>query len=134
MHGERDRDGASAGADVENLKRMNGCGFFCDEVEDGFDEELGFGARDEGIRRDAEGDAEEFLLAGEMLQWFVGGAAGGENTELSEVFGGEWVVGMGEKPSAVSVEDVREESFGIACGDVGRGFGDGFAESHKGRQ
>ena len=46
---------------------MSGCGFFCDEVEDSFDEEFGFGAGDEGIRCDAEGEAEEFLLAGEVL-------------------------------------------------------------------
>jgi len=107
---------------------MSGSGLASDVVEDGFDELLGFGARDEGVSRDAEGEAEEFLLASEVLQRFMCGAAGGESVELREVFGGEWVVNVREDERAVALKDVREEGFGIARRDVRGGFGDGLAE------
>ena len=50
MGGEGDRDGAGAGADVGDLQRLV-CG---QEFQDGFDEMLGLGARDE----DGGGDVE----------------------------------------------------------------------------
>ena len=45
---------------------------FC---EDGFDEMLGLGTRDEDGRGDAEVEAVELLLAGDVLDRFVGDAA-----------------------------------------------------------
>jgi hypothetical protein len=66
-----------------------------------------------------------------MLQRFVRGAAGGEGAELGEVFGGYGIVAVGEDEGAVALKDVREKNFGIARGDVGGGFGDGFLESHQ---
>ncbi len=56
--GEGERDGARAGADVEDVGLAVGWaggGLGCDPVEDGFDEELGFGAGDEGVAGDTEG-------------------------------------------------------------------------------
>lgn len=127
MCAESDGNRASAGADIEDFYR---CGLVGDGIEDGFDEELGFGARDERVWRDAQGEAEEFLLAGEVLERFMSGAASGEGAELGEVLYGERVVAVSEKPRAIAAEDVREEDFRIATGDGLRGFVDGVAKSH----
>jgi len=113
---------------------MRECGFFCDGVKNSLNEELGFGAGDESVRGDAEGEPVELLLAGEMLERRVRGAAGGECAELGEAFGGERVVDVGEDEGAVAAEDVREENFGVAKGDELGGFGDGRAERHRSRQ
>lgn len=145
MRGKGDGDGAGAGTDIQNSQCESGDArcemrdvewvrFFCYPVEDGFDEEFGFGAGDEGVGRDAEGEAEEFLLAGEVLQWFVSGAAGSEGAELREVLGGERIIDVREDEGAVSAEDVREQGFGVTRGNAGSGFGDGGAEGHRGRQ
>ena len=61
----------------------------------------------------------------------MSGAASGEGAKLREVFGGEWIVDVGEDEGAVALKNVREESFGVAWSDVGGGFGDSGAESHK---
>gem|GEM_PF-5541975 len=79
---------------------------------------------------DAEREAVELLHAGEVLEGFFGGAAGGESAEGGEEVGGKVGVGVGEEPGAVAEEEVDEEGFGVAAGDAGGGFGDGFAESH----
>ena len=56
--------------------------------EDGFDEEFGFGAGDEDGGGDVEGQAVEFLLAGDVLDGFVGEAAGDEAFEGGSLLGG----------------------------------------------
>jgi len=148
MCGESDGDGSGACADVENARMCGGrASFFLTHpalrlryewgsqpVEDSFDEELGFGAWDERVRRDTQGEAKEFLNAGEVLQRRVRSAAGGEGAEPGEVRGGECVVDVGEDEGTVALENVGEESFGVAWSDVGGGFGDGGAKSHKCRQ
>jgi hypothetical protein len=74
VSGDGDGDGSGAGADVGEAEREVGVGF---EVgEDGLDEVFGFGARDENGRGDLEGEAEELLLAGNVLDGFVAKAAG----------------------------------------------------------
>jgi hypothetical protein len=128
MFCESDGDGSGAGANIENAKRVSGRGFFCDEVEHGLDEPLGFGAGDEGVRRDAEGEAKEFLLAGEVLLRLVRGASRGESAELREVFGAERVIAVGEEEGAVALKYVREQRLGIAAGDALCVFVDGVAE------
>lgn len=100
-------------------------------VEHGFDEMLGFGAGYEDVGRDAEGEAEELLRAGDVLQRFLRGAAAGEGPEGFEIFGGEIVFDVGEQPGAVMMEGVGEERFGVAAGDGGRGFEERVAESHR---
>jgi hypothetical protein len=127
MRGERERDGARAGANVENAQCVGLCG---GPGDGGFDEVFGFGARDEGVWRDAEGQAVELLLAGEVLQGFVRGAAVGEFVEALELGGGEFGIGVGEEPGAVAVEEVECEGFGVAAGDGVCGGGEGFAERH----
>jgi len=102
--------------------------------EDGFDEVFGFGAGDEDVWGDAEGEAVELLLAGEVLEGFVGGAAGDELLEGCELGWGEFGFGVGEEVGAGLVEDVGEEEFGVAAGvrrgQGGGGCGEGFAEGH----
>ena len=101
------------------------------EVEDGFDEVLGLGARDEDVGCDAEGEAEELLRAGEVLERMLRGAAGDERAEGVEVSGGEVVVSMGEEPGAIAVEDVGEQGLGVAARDGCGGFEEGVAECHR---
>jgi hypothetical protein len=55
-----------------------GVGLSVGPVEDGFDEVLGLGAGDEDIGSDAEGEAEEFLRAGQVLKRLLRGAADDE--------------------------------------------------------
>ena len=102
-----------------------------DPVEDGFDEEFGFGARDERVAGDAEVEAEELLVAGEVLDGFFGGAAGDERAVGLEDGGGDFSVGVGDEPGAVADEEMREERFGLAAIDGDGGFGESFAEGHK---
>ena len=134
--GDGDGDCAGACADVGDME----CAFVvkaCGPEEDGFDEVFGFGAGDEDRGCDAEGEAVELLLAGDVLERLVRGAAGDKGVVLREGDGVEIGFGMGEEPGAVAVERVGEEGFciaaGIGRGQVGGGFGDGFAEGHKGQ-
>jgi hypothetical protein len=131
MRGEGEGYGSGAGADVEYAERGR-CGWLRgDGVEDGFDEELGFGAGDEGVGGDAEGEAVEVLYAGEVLERLVGGSAEDEGVEGCEVVRAELGAGVGEEPGAIVGEEVGEEGLGVAAGDVGGGLVEGFAESHK---
>ena len=102
-------------------------------VEDGFDEMFGFGAGDEDGGRDAEGETEELLRAGDVLQRLLRGAAGDEGAEGLELGWVDGVVCVGEEPGAVAVERVGEEGFGVATGDGGGGFEEGVAERHRQR-
>ena len=63
--------------------------------EDGFDEEFTFGAGDEDGGGDVEAEAVEFLLSGDVLDGFVGKAAGDEDLVGGGLFGGEEAVGVG---------------------------------------
>ena len=83
---EGDGDGSGAGADVGEVQRVGG-GLRGGPKEDLLDEEFGFGPRDEDGGGDAEGEAVELLRAGEVLQGFSGGAAGGEGGEKSDLRG-----------------------------------------------
>ena len=130
--GDGDGDGAGAGADVEDARGAEG-GAGGDPVQDGFDQELGFGAGDEGVAGDTEVEAVELLMAGEVLDGFFGGAAGDEGAVGAEEGGGELGVGVGDEPGAVAEEEMGEQSLGLAAVDGGGGFGEGFAESHEGR-
>ncbi len=134
--GEGERDGAGAGTDVENVGLAVGCagGGLCgDPVEDGLYEELGFGAGDESVAGDAEVEAVELLLAGEVLDGLLGDAAGDEGAVGLMYVRGEFGVGVSDEPGAVAEEEMGEQSLGLATIDGGGGFGEGFAEGHKGR-
>jgi len=130
LGGEGERDGAGARADVEDVGVAEVV--LGDPAEDGFNEELGFGAGDEGVGSDVEHKAEEFLVAGEVLDGFFGDTTGDEGgVDLVEI-GREFGIGVGDEPGAVAEEDVGEEGLGLAAIDRGGGFGEGFAESHQG--
>jgi hypothetical protein len=98
---------------------------------------LGLGARDEDGGGDVEGEAEELLRGGEVLQGFVGGAAGGEGAKEGAIGVAELVFivisGVGEEPGAVAVKDVGEEGLGVAAGDGRGGFEERVAEGHRQR-
>jgi len=128
--GESESDSAGAGADVE-YAGVAESGAGGEPVENGFDEELGFGAGDEGVAGDTEHEAEEFLVSGEVLDGFFGGATGDEGAVGLAEGGGEFGVGVGDKPGAVAEEEMGEEGLGLAAIDGGGGFDEGFAEGHK---
>ena len=110
MVGERDGDCSGAGADVEDIER----GLVVQFGEDGFDEVFGFGARDKDGGRDAEGEAVELLLAGDVLDGFVGEAAVDGGVVGGLLTGGEEAVGVGEVVGARDSERVEEEDEGVA--------------------
>ena len=85
-----------------------------DAVERGFDKVFGFRARNEYGGRDAEGEAVELLLAGDVLDGLVAGAACEEGLVAGEVGGGNFGFGMGEEPGAVALEGVEGQEFGVA--------------------
>lgn len=103
-------------------------------MKDGFDEELGFGARDEGVAGDAEVEAVELLVAGEVLDGFFVGAAADERAIGAEQGLGEVGVGVGDEPGAIAEEEMGEEGLGLAAWDGGCGFGQGFLQGHKGKE
>jgi hypothetical protein len=123
--GECERDGSGACADVEDVHRLEA---LARPGEDSFDEVFGFRARDEGVRGDAEFEAEEFLQAEEVLQWDGCGAALCESAEGFEVCFGQWGFGVSENPGARLREGVGEQELGVAAGDGS--FGDGFGDGH----
>jgi hypothetical protein len=132
LGGKGECDGAGAGADVEDAGwGRSGAGG--DPAEDSLDEEFGFGAGDEGVAGDTQHEAVELLMTDEVLDGFFGGAAGDEGAVGAEEGGGEFGVGVGDEPGAVAEEEMSEEGLGIAAIDGGGGFGEGFAEGHKGR-
>ena len=108
--GERDGDGSGAGADVKDIERCGAIEFF----EDGFDEVLGLGAGDENGWSDAEGEAVEFLLAGDVLDWLVFEAASDEGVVGGLLGGREGAVGIGEEGGAGDVERVQEQEERVA--------------------
>ena len=142
MGGERDGDGSGAGADVGQteapvVRKVD----LLDVMQDGFDEQFGFGARDERGGGDAERQAEELLHAGDVLDGLVGEAAGDCFVEGSVFDGSERARRVGIEGSAGERERVEEKELGVAAGGGGEvgvlvqaldGLDEGFAQSHRG--
>jgi len=84
--------------------------------EDGFDEELGFGAGDEDGGGDVESEAVKLLLAGDVLDGFVGEAARDEGCVGGGLLGGERAVGIGVVGGAGEIGGVEKEDEGVAGG------------------
>ena len=83
----------------------SGC-FGRQTFQDGFDEELGLGARDQDGRGDAELEAVELLLAGDVLDGLAGSAAV-DGAVVGGLLGlGERAVRLGEERGAREVERV----------------------------
>ncbi len=117
---ERDGDSAGAGADVENA-RLNRLLQF---IEHGFDEVLSFRPGDEDGGRDAEGEAEELLLAGDVLDGLVLQAAADGGLIGGRLFGRDGAVGIGVELRASDTERVKEQRERVAgsgIAQIGRG-------------
>ena len=65
-----------------------------------------------------------------MLERMLCGAAGSEGAKRFEIGRGEVVVGVGEEPGAVAMEDVGEQGLGVATRDGSGGFEERVAEGH----
>ena len=90
MRGKGNGDSTRSGANVRNSdgKKDVLCGYGLSRkpAEDAFNEELGFRARDKNVRSDLKGKTVELLLAGQVLQRFVGGAALDEALKTGMLF------------------------------------------------
>ena len=137
---ERDGDGAGAGADVEDAEgsvtkkqipplrlrfRRRSCGMTTQIVlrsrqfgEDGFDEVLRLGTRDEDGGSDAEGESVELLLAGDVLDWFVGQAACDGGFVRGLLFCRNLALRIGIELRARDAERVQQQRERIACRGV----------------
>jgi hypothetical protein len=142
MARKRDGDGSGAGADVKNAQwflwikdkcggpstaplrgfaRDDGILVFAPVGEfhkDGFHEVLGLGAGDEDGGCDAEGEAKELLLAGDVLEGLVLQAAGDGGRVGGLLFWRDDAAGVGVELRARDAERVQQEGEGIARGGV----------------
>jgi len=118
--GECDGDAAGAGADIrdEQTRAAALVGAAGLELAQGeaikrdFDNVLRLRARDEHIGRDFELESPKFLFAGEVLNGFAGCAPLDEMQEAMGLAFEERLLGVGVKPGAVTLEDVKEEQLG----------------------
>lgn len=131
--GERDGDGSGAGADVGNGDGR----VVWDALECGFDEVFGFRAGDENVGRDAEREAVELLLAGDVLDGLVLGAATEPLLIDGALFGRERHIWVREQEGAIDAGGAQEEQLGVAArggqvpeasGSVGERGGEGRAQ------
>jgi hypothetical protein len=115
VDGEGDCYGSGASANVGDLQGLGGI-VGGEKLQDGFDQVLGFWARDEDVGGDLQEEAVELLLAGDVLDGLVLQAAGDEGVVVGLVLGGEFAVGMREEGDARELQGVEEEEFGVAGG------------------
>ena len=109
LGGERQRNTAGAGADVDDswLRDVQA------NLEHGFDQVLGFRARDQDSRADDEVQSPEFLVAGDVLR---GNAASAllEGFVVASLFvGRKFALGMGVEIGAIAAEDEHQQDFGV---------------------
>ena len=70
-------------------------------IESDFNYVFGFGAGNQDVGRDFKFEAPKFLLAGEMLRGFAGGAAAIRAKNLPFLLGAIILFGMGVEPGAI---------------------------------
>lgn len=87
-------------------------------VKRAFDEVFGFRARNEHIGGDLKLKSPKFLLAGEMLNGFAGGASLDKMQEEARLGFGEQLLRVSVKRGTVALEDVKQEQL---CGKRIRG-------------
>lgn len=102
-------DGSAACADVSDAK---GCGFG-EAGEGGFDEVLGFRARDEDIGRHVQGETVEFLFAEDVLDRLVPGAAGEELLICGLLVRWNRVARMREEKDSIFAGCVAQQKLGV---------------------
>ena len=113
--GEGDGDAAGADAHIDDARRWKAGG----KRENLLDEVLGFGARDQHIRRDAKGQAVELGFADDVLDGFAPVAAVEQIAITAGFGGGKLFIGMGQQPGLALAENVEEQGFGILAGAAG---------------
>jgi hypothetical protein len=134
---ERHRQAAAAGADVDDdggfaeaaTRRRRRPGGAAIERERFFDDQFGFGARNEHIAGDLELEAPELAVADDVGDWFTLGTPLDQRAEvLSEaVFagGGQRIALTRDHLLARPPEHMTREDVGVdgrvRCGDAGRG-------------
>jgi len=114
--GQRNGDAAGTGADVGDAQAFAaerlaaaGTNFMNREaVERDFNDMLGFGAGNQDIGSDLEFEAPEFLLAGEVLCWFPGGATAKELCVTLGICGGKFFFGVRINPRSIVAKNVEE--------------------------
>ena len=117
--GEGDGDAAGAGADVGYDEAQSvvfvgaASAKFAESkaVECDFDEMLGFGARNQDVRCDLEGEAPEFLFAGEMLDGDAGDAAIEERLISAFFLVSQFSFGAGIEIRAFPLRGMKEQKF-----------------------
>jgi len=102
LDGQRDGENAGAGAYVEDLEVF----LMRENLQNRFDEVLGFRARDEDGWGDVEVEAVELLLADDVLDGFVGGAAVNTLPVEEGIFFSQLAVRVRKKLSAAHTEVV----------------------------
>ena len=118
--GDGDGDGARAGADVDDALRL----IVREAFDDGFDEEFGFGARDEDGWGDAEGEAVELRLAEDVLDGFEAEAAFDEALVGGLLGAVEGALGVRDEGGTVDAEGMQEQERGVGqCGGTQVGVG-----------
>ena len=138
MVGECDGDRSGTGADVEDVERRRGVGFrLLDLGQDGFDEVLRLGTRDEDRGCDVECDPVELLFAGDVLDGFVAEAPEDEAVVCGLLARSKGAVGVGVQRGARDSEGVQEQQQRIAlCAgakvrrrvELSSGAGEGLAD------
>ena len=130
--GQGDGDCSGAGSDVQDSWVVGPL----EGVEDGFDQEFGFGAGDEDSGGDAEGEAVELLGAEDVLDGFEVEAPRYVALVQSLCVAVEFAVGVGDEGGAFDLEGVHEEHRGVGerggaevgmHGELVGGSGEGFA-------
>jgi hypothetical protein len=105
---QRHGDASRAGADVGDAQR-GVAALRAQALKRGFDQVLGFRARDQDAGIHLEREAPELLHAGQVLHGDAGGAAIEQFVQFQDVGGGQQVLGVRVKPGAVAPEDVKQE-------------------------
>ncbi len=85
-------------------------------VQDGFDEEFGFGARDEDGRAYAEREAEELLCAEDVLDGLEAEAALDQALVSGLLVAGDGALGVREQGGAFDAEGVHQQQRGVGDG------------------
>src|ERR1035437_596563 len=117
--GQRDGDGAGAGADIYdskwgNARRRFAGGEAGGPLDDLLDQVLGLRAGNEDVARDAKGQAVELSFGGAVLDGFVACPPGYPTPELSRLFRGQLFVGMRNYPCPIPRHHPPQQQFCIS--------------------
>ena len=118
MCSERNDDGSRAGADVGDLQSTLIVEARSPQ-QHGFDKMLGFGAWDQNGGRDAEVEAVELLVSGDVL--YTAGAAADHAAQFGSLLCRQLIFAVCREECAIAVESVHQQQLGVALVDEGGG-------------